>query len=282
MSLIVFLILLSFPPIFARGCRIPCPMFAISPSFFLLFFANISNVFYLILSFFLPAISAGHASYFWRRVTASCCFFDESRVTAAFFVIFTASSPFGVTRHKLSALKTCFRIRFHIAGGQTRPSPPSGHIHPSPTSGQLTPILLAVKLSPLRQAVILHPCWRSYSPPSAQRSSSMPLLAVKFTHPRLTVILHPCWRSNDPFPHPAVIFQHSPPSGHIPPLPGQRSSSTPAGGQPHLSPPMQSYSTPPAQRSSSFPACSHSHLSPPMQRSYSTPPTGGQIHPSPR
>ena len=30
-------------------------------------------------------VSAGHASYFCRRVAASCCFIDVSRVTAVFF-----------------------------------------------------------------------------------------------------------------------------------------------------------------------------------------------------
>ena len=50
------------------------------------------------------------------------------------------------------------------SGGQSHPSPPSGH--PSP--------LLVVKLTPLRPAVILHHFWRSNSPLPAQWSFSTP------------------------------------------------------------------------------------------------------------
>ena len=131
-------------------------------------------------------------------VTASWCFTDAS--PRCFFVIFTASSPFSGTRHKFQLLN-------------------------------------------LFPGTLSH-CWRSNSPLSAQRSSSTPaggriyhpppsghlpsLLAVKCTPPRPTVILYPCWRSNSSLP---------PTSGHLPPLPGQWSSSCPAGGQPPLSPP---------------------------------------------
>ena len=87
-------------------------------------------------------------------VDASCCLIDALRVTTVFLVIFSTSSTFCVMRHTFSALRTCFLIRNHTAGGQTLPSPPSGHPHPS------------------HPADIFHPsCWRSNSPLSAQRSS---------------------------------------------------------------------------------------------------------------
>ena len=180
---------------------------------------------------------------------------------------FTASSSFHVTRHKCSALETCFNadmrshcwrsnypplleanlppphleVIFHKpAGGQTLPSQPSGHpspllsanlIPPHPAVILPTPILLAVKLSPL----------------SSQRSSFTPAVSQPHPSPQRSSSTHPAGGQTLPSPH----------SGHLPPIllavklshphkrswrsnypfSAKRSSSTPAGGHPHPSPP---------------------------------------------
>ena len=141
---------------------------------------------------------------------------------------FTASSSFHVTRHKCSALETCFNadmrshcwrsnspplleanlppphpeVIFHKpAGGQTLPSQPSGHpspllsanlIPPHPAVILPTPILLAVKLSPL----------------SSQRSSFTPAVSQPHPTPPRSSSTHPVGGQTLPSPH----------SVHLPPI----------------------------------------------------------------
>ena len=141
---------------------------------------------------------------FYRRVT---------RHRGVFSTFFTASSSFRVTRHKFSALETCFNAYTRSKcwrsnstlptsghGGQTfnshpavlavkLSSPPSGH------GGQTLPFhtaVMEVKLFPPT-----HRSWRSTSPlpPSGHGSQTLPL------HKR-------SWRSNSP------LSAH----GHPPPL----------------------------------------------------------------
>ena len=124
--------------------------------------------------------------------------------------------------------------------------------------------LLAATLSLLSPAVILHP-----------------LMAVVFTLLRPAVIFHPCWRSNlplpdqrssstpaggqiHPSPHPAVMFHPSPPSRNVPPLPTQRSHSTT-----HC-PAVIFHPYPPSGHIPSLPTSGHIP-SLPTERSYSTP-----------
>ena len=160
--------------------------------------------------------SAGHESFFCRRVTRRRVMLFYQRVT----------------RHKFSALETCFNAdaRSHCcrsnsplsaqrpsstpAGGQSHPSPPSGH--PSPQ--------MSANLIPLHPAVILHPCWRPISLLSTQQSSStypsggqtLPsptsvmavklsllrpaVMAVNLSALRLAVILHPHGQPTSPLP----------------------------------------------------------------------------------
>ena len=165
------------------------------------------------------------------------------------------------------------------AGSQPHFSLPS--VHP-------LPFLLPVIFTPARPAVILNPCWRSYSPLPDQGSSSTLLLAVNLNPPLPPLILYPsCWRLYSP-------------------LSALRSSSIPAGSQPHLSPSsghplrppagghihpcLSSFHplplllvfifTPPRPAVILYPSCWRSYSPLPAQRSSSTPTTGGHIHPS--
>ena len=138
---------------------------------------------------------AGHASYFCRRVTASCCFTDASRVTAVFFRHFFMRHHFFTSRvtynffsnalkfvfpwHKYTPLKTCFNA--NTDGRRT------ATFHPSLRSDST--LLLAVNLypSPWRPS---HPSWRSIStppidhiPPSSLRSTSTLPPGDHLTHP---------------------------------------------------------------------------------------------------
>ena len=159
---------------------------------------KINKLFFFLTPIFLyNNSSAGHASYFCRCVTRHRVMLFNRRVTGHRGVLlsfFTASSTFHVTRHKFQLLKLVSRYAF---------------------------TLLAVKLSPFRPAVILHTCWRLYSPPSAQRSSSTPAGGQIHPSPHPAVIFHPSPASGHPraqlaanltSPHPVVMFYPSPPS----------------------------------------------------------------------
>ena len=160
-----------------------------------------------------------------------------------FFTFWTASSSFRGTP-----------IRAHTAGGQTLLFPPNGH----------PPPLLAAISTPPHPAVIFHTSCLQFNSLLHTSGQTLPHLrpAASFT----PAVGHP---------HPSPPSGHggqtvpSPPSGHPPPLltaiffalhlavmavklypatqrswwsnsplPTQRSSSTPAGGQPHPSPPL--------------------------------------------
>ena len=141
-------------------------------------------------------------------VAASCCFIDASRVTEVFFrTNFPRQCRFA-SRVINCQLLNLFQRRYMLTLLAVKLSP----LHPS------------VILTPPHPAVIFHPsCWRSNSPLSAQRSSS--LLVANLTPPHPAVIFYPsCWRSNSPLstlrssystillvanltpPHPSVIF----------------------------------------------------------------------------
>ena len=138
---------------------------------------------------------------FYRRVT---------RHLGVFSQIFPASSLFRITRHKFSALKTCFNAETrsnsplstqrsssplpiqrssstHHAGGQTLPSPPS--VHP-PCWWPTSPL-------PTQRSSSTHPAG-GQTLPSQPSSHPSPLLSANLTPPHLVVILHPCWRPTSP------------------------------------------------------------------------------------
>ena len=96
-------------------------------------------------------------------------------------------------------------MRAHTAGGQT--------LLPSQTA-----------------IIILYPCRRPTSSLSPSCHLTPILLAVKLSPLRPAAILHPCCQPTSPLPN-----QQSWRSNSL--LSTQRSSSTPAGGQPHPSPP---------------------------------------------
>ena len=145
---------------------------------------------------------------------ASCCFFYAAPL--CFLKHF--SSIINFSRHvssffKRIIIKNCLFVKLvstplcpHsqlpllLTLWSSHTPPAGGQIHPFPPSGH-PPTLMAANLPP-HPAVIFHPS----------------CLVVKFPPPHPAVILHPCWRSNSP-------------------LSAQQSSSIPAGGQPHPSPP---------------------------------------------
>ena len=111
-----------------------------------------------------------------------------------------------------STSSSCWRLTSPLPTQRSSSIPPAGsQSHPSPPSGPLPPLLLAVKFTPPSShpplmlsvkltsqcpAFILHPCLRSNSPLSAQRSFSTPAGGPTVTPPHTAVILHPCWGSN--------------------------------------------------------------------------------------
>ena len=117
---------------------------------------------------------AGHASYFCRRVTASCCFTDASRVTAVFFRHFFMRHHFFTSRvtynffsnalkfvfpwHKYTPLKTCFNG--NTDGRRT------ATFHPSLRSDST--LLLAVNLYPSPGGHLTNPGGQLPSLPSVK------------------------------------------------------------------------------------------------------------------
>ena len=187
--------------------------------------------------------------------TSPRCFFDffsrvisVSRHTSPFFKRVIKKFP----HYKFSALETCLnsdmRSQSWWSNSPLSSTPVGGQPHHLSPGGHLSP-LLAVKFTPSRPAVIFHPCLQSNSPVFVQRSSSTPA-CINFTPLRPAVILHPCLHQLHP----------SPTSGHPPPLLAVKL--TPLGPAVILHPCLRSNSPLSAQRSSS-------------------PPDGGQTHPSP-
>ena len=132
--------------------------------------------------------------------------------------LFTSRVILFKNRHKKFHIINCQLLKLVQCqyALQPAPTPPRSQSppllvmisQPPPGGHPLTYPLLVVKLPPSRQAVILHPCWRSNSPLSAQRSSSTP--AGCQTHP------------SPPSSHPpsqlAANLTPPHPVSHLPPL----------------------------------------------------------------
>ena len=106
----------------------------------------------------------GQSSYFCGRVVASC--------------YFIYASPRCFFASHIILFRTLHSSSCTLAGGQTHPSPPSGH----------PPLLLAVKLPLLCPEDILLPCWQQTSPLPTWRGHSTPVGGQLHHSSRLLVL----------------------------------------------------------------------------------------------